>query len=184
MGRPVIPPGLWSVLWLLSTDGQGQIFPKWPALEEHTLMNIPKSFASNVLSPQQVIVTPYFPRRSSKNCSQIWPRFLWSLCFALEPSAHESLCVPFKNGGLCFPQSCGAPAHKPHWVSMPDAPRALSPSARAPFVELRTLTPVGESVRYSYFLVCGLPIQEEWGLLILCNRPSYLLMWSHVCLLE
>ena len=79
------------------TDGWGQIFPKWPPPEEHTLMNIPKSFASNILSPQQARVTPCFPRRSSKNCSQVPPRFLWSLCFALGPSACESLCVPFKN---------------------------------------------------------------------------------------
>jgi len=48
----VISPGLLFGLGLLSADGWGQIFPKWPSLEEHMLMNIPKNFASNVLPPQ------------------------------------------------------------------------------------------------------------------------------------
>ena len=46
------PLGLLFALGLLSPSGWGQIFPKWPPLEEHTLMNIPESFASNVLAPQ------------------------------------------------------------------------------------------------------------------------------------
>ena len=78
-----------------------------------------------------------FPRRSSKNCSQIQPRFLWRLCFVLEPSTHEILCVPFKNG---------VPVYKPHWPSMPDSLGALYPSARSPGMGpdmgLRSLTPV------------------------------------------
>ena len=64
---PVIPPGLLFGLVLLSTDGCGQIFPKWPPPDKHMLMIIPKSFASNVLLLQQATVTPCFPRRSSKN---------------------------------------------------------------------------------------------------------------------
>ena len=94
----MIPPGLLFHLGLLGTDEWGQIFPKWPPLEEHTLMNILVTFASNVLPPQQATVTLCFPRRSYKNCSQVRPRFLGRLHFALGPSTHESLCVPFKNG--------------------------------------------------------------------------------------
>ena len=49
----VIPPGLLFVgLGLLSPDEWGQIFPEWPPLEEHMLMIIPETFASNVLPPQ------------------------------------------------------------------------------------------------------------------------------------
>ena len=48
----MVPPGLLFGLELLSTDGWGQVFPKWPPPEGHILMNIPKSFASNVLPPQ------------------------------------------------------------------------------------------------------------------------------------
>ena len=52
MGGAVIPPGLLFGLGLLSTDGWGQIFPKWPLVEKHTLMNIPETFAFNALPPQ------------------------------------------------------------------------------------------------------------------------------------
>ena len=94
----VIPPRLLFGLGLLSTDGWVQIVPKCPPPEKYMLMNIPKSFASNMLPPQQATVSTCFPRRSSKNFRQVQPRFLWSLCFAMGPSAHESLCEPFKNG--------------------------------------------------------------------------------------
>ena len=53
--------------------------------------------------------SPRFPRRSSKNPRQVSPRFLWSLCFALGPSAHETLCGPFKSGvsiSLVLGSSC------------------------------------------------------------------------------
>ena len=79
-------------LRLLSPDGWGQIFPKGPPLEEHMLMIIPKISASNVLPQQQATVTPSFPRRSSKNHSQFWPRFLWRLCFALWETGHKKSC--------------------------------------------------------------------------------------------
>ena len=117
MGGAVIPPRLLFGLGLFSADGWGQIFPKWPLPEKRTLMDIPKSFASNALPPQQVIVTSCFPRRSSKNCSQVQPRFLWSLCFALGPSARESLCVPFKNGVSLPPDL---------WSSCAQAPLAFN----------------------------------------------------------
>ena len=93
----MIPPGFLFGLELLSSDGLGQIFPKWPPPEKGTLQNIPESFASSVL-PSQATFTPCFPSMSSKNCSQVSSRFLWRLCFALGPNACEILCVPFKNG--------------------------------------------------------------------------------------
>ena len=51
----------WTIVWpgLLSADGWGKIFPKWPPPEKCTLMNFPKSFASSVLPPQQATVTPF-----------------------------------------------------------------------------------------------------------------------------
>ena len=97
------PTGFSFGLGLLSPDGWSQISPKWPPQVEFTLMIISETFASNVLPQQQATVaTPppphHFPRISSMNCSQVRPRFLWSLCFVLGPSAHESLCAPFKSG--------------------------------------------------------------------------------------
>ena len=61
MGGAVIPPGLLFALGLLSADGWGQIFPKWPPPEKGTLLNIPESFTSNVLPSQQATFTPVFP---------------------------------------------------------------------------------------------------------------------------
>ena len=91
---------IWVVVWpgASQTDGWGQIFPKWPPPEKGLLLNIPESFASNVLPPQQATVTPCFPRQSSKSCSHVSPKFLWRPCSALGPSARESLYAPFKNG--------------------------------------------------------------------------------------
>ena len=144
-------------------------------------MNIPKSFASNVLPTQWAPFTPCFPKRSSENCSQVWPRFLWSLCFVLGPSAHESLCVPFKNGVSVSPSPvellCTSPTGlqcqmlRGLFLPVPD------PQAWGLDVGLRTLTPVGESLWNSYFPVLGAYQLGGMGLLISCNRPSYLLIW-------
>ena len=73
------------------------LFPKWPPQRNsHWWLFLrllpPMSFPHN--EPQS---PPCFPRRSSNNCRQVWPRFLWSLCFALGPCAHESLCVSVKS---------------------------------------------------------------------------------------
>ena len=51
-------------------DGWGQIFPKWHLQRKALLLNIPESFAFNVLPSQQAIFTR-FPRMSSKNCGQV-----------------------------------------------------------------------------------------------------------------
>ena len=61
MGGAVILPGLSFGLGLLNPDGLGEIFPKLSPLEEHMLMIIPKTFASNVFTPQQAAVAPVFP---------------------------------------------------------------------------------------------------------------------------
>ena len=63
----------------------------------------------------------------------------------------KSVCT-FQEWGLCFTQSRGAPAHKPHWPSMPDAGGGgvflpvPDPQAWGLDIGLRTLTPVGESL--------------------------------------
>ena len=149
MSGAVIPPGLLFDLGLLSADGWGHIFPKWPNLEEYTLINSPETFASNVLPTQHATVTPCFPRNPPTNHSQVQPRFLWSLCLAMGPSAHESLCVPSKNGVSVSPSpvellltSLTVPQQQMLWglfLPVPD------PQVWGPNVGLRTLTSVGES---------------------------------------
>jgi len=98
----VIPPGLLFVLGFLSTDGWGQIFPKWSPPEKGMLMNIPKSFASNVLPSQQATFTTVFPRCPPRTAVRFDPDS-YGDCFALGPSARESLCAPFKNGVSASP---------------------------------------------------------------------------------
>lgn len=78
---------------------------------------------------------------------------------ALGPNTCKTLNVLSKSR-VCFPQSCGAPALKPHWpqsqmlwellLLMPD------PQVEEPDLGLRTLTPVGELLRY-YSPFCGFP---------------------------
>ena len=140
----------WFAVWLGASQcwWWGLIFPKWPPPEKHTLMNIPKSFASNVLPPQWVTVTLCFPRRFSKKCSQVWPRFLGSLCFALGTSACEILYAPFKNWVSIFPSLMELLYSSPTdlqcqmlwglFMPIPD------PQEWGLDVGLRTLTPTGE----------------------------------------
>ena len=60
-GWAVIPLGLLFGLGLLSADGWVQIFRKWPPPEKGILLNIPKSFVSNVL-PHNKPHSPLFPQ--------------------------------------------------------------------------------------------------------------------------
>ena len=58
------PPGIVDccLAWGFSAaEGWGQIFPKLPPPEKGMLMDIPKSFASNALPPQQATFAPVFP---------------------------------------------------------------------------------------------------------------------------
>ena len=180
MGGAVFSPSLLFCLGLLSPDGWVQIFPKLPHVEEFTLMIIPKNLVSSVLPPQWATVTPCFPRKSSKNCRHVWPRFLWSLCFALGPSAHENLCAPFKNWVSVspFPMEfkCTSPTgcqYQMLWalLLMSDA------QAWEPDMGLGTLTPAGEPWRCSYFSVCGPPTQWLWDCLCHIIALPTMLIW-------
>ena len=121
-----------------------------------------------------------FSRRSSKNCSQVSPRFLWILCFALGPNPRESPCVPFKNGVSISPNTvvllCTSPTclqcQMPQGLFLP----VPDPHTWEFDVGLRTLSPVGEFLWTSYFPVCGTSHMGVMGLLVSRNPPSYLLM--------
>ena len=112
----MIPLGLSFGLGLLSADGWGQIFPKWPSPEKCTLMNIPESFASNALPPQQATFTPVFPGCPPRTAVRFDPDS-YGDCFALGPSACESLCAPSKNGVSASPVL---------WSSCAQAPLAFN----------------------------------------------------------
>ena len=187
-GWALVLPGLLFGLGLLSPDGWDQIVPKWPPLEEHTLMNSPETFASNVLPRWQATVTPSFPRRSSKNCHQVWPRFPRSLCFSLGPSAHESLWEPFRNGVSIPPSPVEflhtSPTGFQGWMLWELSLPIPNPQAWELDVGLGTLTPVGEAVWYSYFPICGLPSWQVLGCLYYIIAPPTVLIWPLLCLLE
>ena len=174
----VISPGLLFGLGLLSTDRWGQTIPKWPPPEEQMPMNIPKIFAFNVF-PHSKPVTPCFPRRSSKNCSQVQPIFPWSLCFTLGPSAHENLHVPFKNGVSISPS---------HVEFLCTSPRAFNARCSSSSFSQCQIPRHGNIIwaQNSHSCRCVSVIQllsSLWAsgpasmvLLISHNHPSYLLM--------
>ena len=130
----MFPPGLLFGLGLLSPEKRGQIFPKWPPLEELMLRISPQNFASSVSPLQRVIPFSQEILQESYRVSAVpW-----------DPVHMKA----FEEWSLYFPQSHGAPAHKPHCPSMPNALGVLPPTARSqtwePDVGLGTLTPMGE----------------------------------------
>ena len=132
------------------TDGWGQIFPKWPPPEKGTATEYSRELCFQCPSLTTSHIHPCFPRMSSKNCSQVRPRFLWRPRSALGPSAHESPCAPFKNGVSISPSPmellCTSPTGlqcqmlQGLFLPVPD------PHTWEFDVGLRTLTPVGESL--------------------------------------
>ena len=88
----VIPPGLLFGLGLLSPDGWGQIFPKWPPPEKHELMNIPKSFAATAIPPQQATVTPCLPRDPPRTADRSDPDSYGDFALPWDP-VHVKVCA-------------------------------------------------------------------------------------------
>jgi len=98
----VIPPGLLFGLGLLSTDGWGQIVPKWPPPEKGTLLKIPQSFASNVPPPQQATFTPLFPGGPPRAAVRSDPDSYGDFALPWEP-VHEKACAYLLKVGSPFP---------------------------------------------------------------------------------
>ena len=84
-----------------------------------------------------------------------------------------NLMCALQQWSLCLTQSCGVPALKPtglqsqmFWRLLLPMPR---PQAGEPDLGLKTLTPMGESLWYNYFPVCG---QQVWNMIISWKHPS------------
>ena len=101
-GWAVIPPGLLVALGLLSADAWGRIFPKWPLPEKGTQLNIPESFASNVLPPQQDTFTPVFPGGPPRTAVRVDPHSYGDFALPWEP-VHVKVCVRLLRMGSPFP---------------------------------------------------------------------------------
>ena len=164
----MIPPGLLFGLGLLRADGWGQIFSKWPPPKKCMLMKIPESFASNVLPHNKTHSSLLFQevlQEAQPGLTHIPTETL--LCPGTQ-CIRKSVCT-FQEWGLCFPQSCGAPAHKSHWSSVPGAMGALSP-CQIPMCgslmwgsEFSLLyVSLCEPVTFQYM---GLPTRDVWGFL-------------------
>ena len=115
----MILPGLLFGLGLRSVDfdGWGQIFPKWPPPEKGMLLNIPESFASNVLSPQQATFTPAFPGGPPRTAVRFDPDPYGDFALPWDPG-HVKICVwLLRNGSPFLPVL---------WSSCAQAPLAFS----------------------------------------------------------
>ena len=113
----MIPPGFLFGLGLLSADGLGQIFPKWPPPEKGTLMKIPKSFASNVLPPQQATFTPVFPGGPPRTAGRFDPDSYGAFAFPWGP-IHVKVFV--------YLLRMRSPFHPVLWSSYTQAPLAFT----------------------------------------------------------
>ena len=96
------PTGLLFGLGLLSAEGWGQIFPKWPPPENCMQMNVPKSFASNVLPPQQGTFTPVFPGGPPRTVVSSDPDSYGDFALPWDP-VHMKPCVHLSRVGSLFP---------------------------------------------------------------------------------
>ena len=111
------PPGLLFALGLLSTDGWGQIFPKWPPPEKGLLLNIPKSFASNDLPLQQATFTPVSPGCPPRTAVRFDPDSYGDFALPWDP-VHVNICVHLLRMGSPFPPV--------PWSSCAQAPLAFN----------------------------------------------------------
>ena len=133
MGGAVGPPGLLFALGLLSADKWDQIFPKWPPPEKGMLVNIPESFASNVVPPQQATFTPVFPGGLPRTAVRFDPDSYGDFALSWD-SVHVKIRVLLLRIGSPFPPV--------PWSSHAQAPLAfnarcsgaLSLTARSPYV--------------------------------------------------
>ena len=126
----VVCPGAYQQV----TDRWGQIFPKWPPPVRGRAAEYSGELSFQCPSRTMSHSHPLFSQEVLQEL-QSGPTQI-----PMEPllcPGTQCMCKPvcaFQEWGLHLPQSPGVPVHKPHWPSMPDAPGALSPSARSPGV--------------------------------------------------
>ena len=147
MGGTVFLPRLLFGMGLLSLMGGARFFKMATSRGAHA-DNYPPDLSLQNPSSTTKPESSHFPRRFSNNCHQICPRFLWSLCFALGPSAHENLCTPFKNGVSLSLSSMKCLCTTPTGIQCQMLWGFLLPipDAWVPDLGLRTLTPIGGSL--------------------------------------
>ena len=114
----MIPPGLLFALGLLSTDCRvGPDFPKMATSRERQLLNIPESFAFNVLPSQQATFTPVFPGCPPRTAVRFDPDSYGDFALPWDP-VHMKVCVCLLRMGSPFPPV--------PWSSCTQAPLAFN----------------------------------------------------------
>ena len=88
------------------------------------------------------------------------------------------LCTSFKNEVSISPSLVGE-VHLRHTGLQSQALGACLQDAG---LGLKTLTPVGEPLKYNYSLVCGSPTWGVWNLIILQVLPIHLVVVPSLCL--
>ena len=140
MGRAVIPTGLLFGLGILSPDGCGQSFPKWPLLEELILMIIPENFPSNALT------TSFSHRPFPQEILQELQAGLTQIPMESLLCTHESPCAPFKSGVSISPSPMEplktSPADPQCQMLQGLLLSMQDPQVGEPDIWLRTLTPM------------------------------------------
>ena len=117
------------------TDGWGQIFPKWPPPEKGMLLNIPKSFASNVLPPQQPPFTPVFPGGPPRIAVWFDPDSYGDFALPWDP-VHMKVCVHLLRMVFPFPSVLWSSCAQALLSFDARCSGALSPHARSPHVRV------------------------------------------------
>ena len=144
----MIPPGLFG-LGLLSTDGWGLIFPKWPPPEKGTLMNTPGSSAPSVLPHNEPQSPPVFPGDPLRTTFRSNPDSYGASALPWDP-VHMKTCVCLSRMGSPVPPSSMELLHtSPTGLQCQFLQELLplpDPQAWGPDMGLRTLAPVGESL--------------------------------------
>ena len=104
----------------------------------------------------------------------------WHLSFG-SWCAWDFVCVLY-DWSLCFPQSCGSPIIKFHWLWGQILWRVLVPlsdlRAWKPDMGFRTFTTVGELLWFYCSPACGSPTQWVWDLISLWLCPFHCLVVS------
>ena len=147
----MIPPGLLFALGLLSSwlMGGARLSQNGHLQREAWLLNIPESFASNVLPSQQATFTPGFPGCPPRTAVRFDSDSHGDFALPWDP-VHMKVHVRLLRMGSPFPPVLWSSCAQAPLAFNARSPGALSPSARSPCmgfdVWLRTLTHVGESL--------------------------------------
>ena len=178
----------YHLAWGFSALMSGARFPQNGHLQRNTHCWIfPRAFPLMPFPHNKPQSPPVFPGDPPRTAIRSNPDSCGDSVLPLNP-VHMKVCVHISRMGCPLPQV--------PWGSCTQAPLAFNVRCSGgSFSQCQIprhgdlmwgseLTPVGESLWYSYFPVCGASYPGYMGLLVSHNHPSYLLMWPPLCLLE